>query len=226
MVIGGGLLASAFADAFRDDEDTIIFASGVSNSSERDPACFAREESLLSNALGRGVRRLVYFSSCGVSSAESTPYMRHKLRMENLVRERPGGVVFRLPQVVGRTRNANTLTNYLYSCITQERHFQVWAHATRNVIDVEDVGRLATHILGRSTPNGPVDLVSGRPVTMLEIVRTFEAVLRRHASYEVVESGSALKVDETASRQAALEAGLGFDETYLHRVLTKYYGAG
>src|SRR5678815_5503282 len=107
MICGSGLLANAFASAFAADEEILIFASGVSNSAESRPDPFARESALLRSALAAG-QRLVYFSSCAVANARQspTPYFQHKLEMERLVLSRDG-VVFRLPQVVGRSHNPN-----------------------------------------------------------------------------------------------------------------------
>lgn len=35
MIIGNGLLAQAFAPLYRDDDEVMMFTSGVSNSSQR-----------------------------------------------------------------------------------------------------------------------------------------------------------------------------------------------
>ena len=46
MVVGSGLLANTF-ESYRDNEDVIIFASGVSNSGCVDPEQFKRESNLV-----------------------------------------------------------------------------------------------------------------------------------------------------------------------------------
>jgi hypothetical protein len=43
MVVGDGMMTEAFS-AFRDNAEVVIFASGVSNSLEIDPAAFHREK--------------------------------------------------------------------------------------------------------------------------------------------------------------------------------------
>ena len=45
MIIGNGLIANAFLDC--DNPDVVFFASGVSNSLEKDNANFLREQTLL-----------------------------------------------------------------------------------------------------------------------------------------------------------------------------------
>ena len=130
MIVGSGLVARAFAQRYAKDDSTVIFASGVSNSNEKDPAAFAREHDMLGGYLADGQRRLVYFGSCNVVNAkEHSVYFQHKREMEALVIGSGRGTVLRLPQVVGRTLNPNTLTNFLRDCILQERQLTLWAGA-------------------------------------------------------------------------------------------------
>ena len=60
--------------------------------------------------------------------------MVHKKEMESLVRLSKDSVIFRLPQVVGRTPNPDTLTNYFYKRIMFGANFQVWRHDKISVI--------------------------------------------------------------------------------------------
>ena len=87
MIIGRGLVATAFATCWQHDATTAIVAAGVSNSAESDPAAFAREEKLLGEVISNpAIERIVYFGSCAVGNAaeQQTPYLQHKARMEAL----------------------------------------------------------------------------------------------------------------------------------------------
>lgn len=94
MIIGKGLIAKLFTD--HDRGDVIFFASGVSNSSETDPAQFTREENLVAKALlenpGEAVHLLQYmqylrlFQNQQRLRAAQTPYGR--------TCENPGGEIF------------------------------------------------------------------------------------------------------------------------------------
>ena len=64
MVIGNGLLAKSFSK-YKDDDQVIIFASGVSNSKEVNPEAFMREMDLLRSITNKDAL-LVYFSTCSV----------------------------------------------------------------------------------------------------------------------------------------------------------------
>ena len=50
--------------------------------------------------------RIVYFSTCSIEdpSAQDSEYVKHKIRMENRVRERESYLILRLPQVAGKRR--------------------------------------------------------------------------------------------------------------------------
>src|SRR5690349_4800710 len=99
MIVGSGLMASAFAAAARDKAGLIVYASGVSNSRCEDEREFDREKTLLEQSIrtGRGARCFVYFSTCSVNDPESaqSPYVRHKVRMEQMVSAHPNHLIVR-----------------------------------------------------------------------------------------------------------------------------------
>ena len=61
MVIGNGLIASAF-ERYKNNDDIIIFASGVSNSQETSELAFNREINLMKRYLNLD-KKLIYFST-------------------------------------------------------------------------------------------------------------------------------------------------------------------
>ena len=124
MIVGNGLIASSFKSYFEDDPSVIIFASGVSNSAELDCEAFLRERKMLEEALALD-KYICYFSTCSVNDPEllNSPYVAHKKEMEAVVSAAGDYAIFRLPQVVGKTPNPNTLTNYIYNQVTSEKNF-------------------------------------------------------------------------------------------------------
>ncbi|EMR4109803.1 NAD-dependent epimerase/dehydratase family protein [Stenotrophomonas maltophilia] len=229
MIIGRGLVATAFAPDWQDDPETVIVAAGVSNSSETESAAFAREERLLDEIKGMpSIQRIVYFGSCAVGNPaeRQTPYLQHKARMEARVLADPRGRVFRLPQVVGEGGNPHTLTNFLRARIESGEPFDVWARAERNLIDIRDVATLGTHVL-RHPDDYPrmMPLADVRSTNMLEIVRAMESVLERQGNYRVLEQGVAFPIDTCDCERAAAACGVPLGEGYLLRLLGRYYVA-
>lgn len=226
MIVGHGLLASAFRTNLWDDTDTVVFASGVSNSKETRPEEFRREENLLDEYLGGG-RRIYYFGSCSVldPTLEDAPYVRHKLRMEEKVRAAARYVIFRLPQVVGRSENPNLLTNFLFEKIKSGTQFQLWKNARRNLIDVDDVASIAIELAKTEPDCTTYNLASTHSISVEEIALTFERILKKKASYSTVDAGGdyEIKVEEVIIR-AAKSMGVHFNNDYANKILEKYYG--
>lgn len=227
MIVGRGLLAQAFARR-GDDARLLVFASGVSNSGERDPAAFARERDALDAAIAQVPdARLVYFGSCGVASAEAeTPYMAHKRAMEARVAERDGALVVRLPQVVGVTPNPHTLTNFLRDRILRDETFVVWSRAERNIVDVDDVAAITTALLREPAWTGGrvIPIAAERSTPMPDIVAVFERVLGRRARYTIEDRGAPFPLDTQVAARVARDIGVDLGPASTERILRKYYG--
>lgn len=226
MIVGKGLLARAFEPHFGKDFGVVVFASGVSNSLETRASEFAREQTLLRQLLSSETRRFVYFGSCGVTAAEPdlTPYMKHKRAMESLVLSAPHGLVLRLPQVVGRTENHHTLTNFLRDHIVSGEHFTVWAHAERNLIDIDDIVKIGVRLAEQlPTKATVVSIAAIRSLRMPEIVRIFERVLGRTANCSYVEKGVPMVIDTDIVESLSAKLGIDLGDGYIEGVIAKYY---
>ena len=227
MIVGRGLLASAFAPLYESNDDVVVFASGVSNSLETEASNFQREEAMLTELLlGHGAARLVYFGSCGVTDADAdlTPYMRHKRSMEALVLSEPRNLVLRLPQVVSRTRNPNTLTNFLRDRIISGEQFTVWSNAERNLIDIDDIVTLGSELISHSTMQSVAICIAAlRSTPMPGIVKIFEDVLGKAANCTYVQKGAPMRIDTRAVDDLSSSLGLDLGEGYAERIIRKYY---
>jgi nucleoside-diphosphate-sugar epimerase len=229
MIVGSGLVARAFGGAFAAAEDVLVYAAGVSNSLCTDPREFDRERARLDAALADAgmARTFIYCSTCSVSDPESnnTPYVRHKLAMEALARRHAGYLVLRLPQLAGQTPNPHTLLNYLYARIARGERFAIWDHARRNIIDVEDVVRITELLVRREQARREtIAVANATDYDLRQIVRALEIATGKDALFDVLPRGGAYHVDITRIRPLLAPAGVSFDETYLERVLRKYYG--
>lgn len=227
MIIGDGMLARAFAARYAHDPAVLVFASGVANSTQTDPAAFARERDLFAHTAGGHAGTLVYFSTCAVAQADGdTPYLQHKRAMEACVLRHPGGLVLRLPQVVGPTGNPHTLANFLARHILDGRRFRVWARAERNLVDVEDVARIAAVLVDRADTPGVLTIAGREWLPMPALVALFERVLGRRAHCEIEDRGAPLQVDARDAAAAAHALGIDLGEGSTERVVRRYHGGG
>ncbi|WP_158883188.1 NAD-dependent epimerase/dehydratase family protein [Rhodanobacter sp. L36] len=228
MIIGKGLLACAFGPYLEQRSDIVVFASGVSNSLETRLEEFAREEALLRERLDTEARRFIYFSSCGITDAAPnlTPYMQHKRAMEALVLSASRGLVLRLPQVVGKTNNPHTLTNFLRDHILSGQHFKVWSSAERNLIDVDDVATIGVQLAIDLSPEPAiVSIASTHSKLMPEIVEIFERVLGKAANCSYVLKGTPMIIDTAQAESIGKKLGIDLGVGYIERVIQKYYGS-
>jgi len=225
MIIGRGLLARAMA-SLAGNNDVVIFASGVSDSGERDPAEFAREEKLIRETLSRNSGKLfVYFSTCSIADPESnrTPYVQHKLRMEHAITSQARRyLIFRLPQLVGKGGNPATLINYLYERILHGQPFDLWVNAVRHVIDVDDVARVVEHGVKGGIEYNTIVEVASRPYTSREIVHALETITGKQAICREVERGSSYTLNSAIPSAQMERLGISFGPDYLDRTLKKY----
>jgi nucleoside-diphosphate-sugar epimerase len=226
MIVGNGMLATAFRAI--ENEKSCIYAAGVSNSACTAYEEFIREFQLLEKALENNPSDLfVYFSTCSIAdnAAQDSAYVIHKKRMEDLVRSRGNYLLFRLPQVAGRTNNPNTLLNYLNSCIQQGTSFQIWKSASRNIIDIDDVVKIAEKIISdKDARNQTINIANPQSIYLFEIVQAFELLHRKRANYSVIDRGAEYKIDISAISDVASTLKIDFENFYLERTLKKYYG--
>ena len=229
MLIGSGLLAQAFASTFSDREDVCIYAAGVSNSSCTDTLEFQRERKRLADALLQATNAdaFVYFGTCSVADteAQNTPYVQHKLGMEQLVSAHPRHLILRLPQVAGITPNPHTLLNFLYARISRSESFQLWRNAKRNIIDVDDVAAISRQLIANDIlRNVTVNIANPTSYPMMDIVHAMEKAVGKPAVYKVLERGSGYPIDIQMMLPVMDAAGVKFDNDYLELVIGKYYG--
>ena len=226
MIIGNGLIANAFKPYFEKEPNFIIYASGVSNSQGHCKKAFLREREMLINALS-AEKFLIYFSTCSIDDPElqDSLYVNHKLAMEELVCQSRDYMIFRLPQVVGKTPNRDTLTNYLFDKIVSGGRFQVWQNAMRNLIDIEDVALIVAELIRNAKIcRTVINVACPYCISVVDLVAIFESVVGKKANYEVVDAGGTYAIDTSIVAEAALELGVDFYDSYISRLIRKYYG--
>ena len=84
MILGNGLIANVFT-SFKNENQFILFASGVSNSKEFRIEEFDREKKLLSNTIKKHPNKtLIYFSTCAFYDKyfSESLYLNHKKDIE------------------------------------------------------------------------------------------------------------------------------------------------
>lgn len=226
FVVGNGMLAqnikSSLPSSFK---DIVFFASGVSDSTTTNHAEFEREILLLSRFLQSDMH-IVYFSTCSIYDPDlvNSPYVRHKLHIENLLKSRGSFSLFRLPQVIGYPVNPATLCNHFARCIRDGRHFTVWRDARRYLIDIDDALSIIYSVLpAHIGKHACLNITPPLNISVHSIVRYLEDALRIKATYSLCEHGSSYVVDLSGLPTACAEYSRLCSPFYYRSLISKYY---
>ncbi len=228
MVVGNGMIARRFGE-FAKRDDVVIFASGVSNSKETRPQPFDRERQLVAETLRQTTGNLfVYFSTASVDdpTEQGSPYVTHKLALEQLIaRQATNYLIVRASNVVGGPGNPHTILNFFVDRVLRNEPFTIWQHASRNLIDLDDVYRVVTRcVADPATWNQTIVVANPHSINPLTMVRAIEAHTGRRAQYELVDKGVPFVLAGNGSSDQLLTPDSNWQpEHYVIRLLQKYY---
>jgi nucleoside-diphosphate-sugar epimerase len=146
--------------------------------------------------------------------------------MEKIVEEHPRYLILRLPQTAGKTENPHTLLNYIFARIIRSERFQVWKNARRNIIDVDDVVRIAIGLaLEEGVRRESINVANFLDSAMVDIVELMAKVVGKKAIYDCLDRGDAYPIDTRRIREVAPRCGVIFGPKYLEIVIRKYFGS-
>lgn len=189
MIIGNGLIANAIKGC--DNEDVVLFASGVSNSVNPDMYDFKREESLIRHSLKQN-KLFVYFSTVSIhdESVSHKPYIRHKLDMEHLVTMLADKyLIIRLPNIIGAGGNPNTLFPFFKTQILQNKETTIEKSAKRYLLTQHQLADMLQQLLAANMMNKLVHCISGDAFSVKKIYIAMAEVLRQPAKCRVIKGG-------------------------------------
>lgn len=225
MIVGNGLIASLFTEC--DQENIIFFASGVSNSLETKKEEFLREENLIKKTIAENPNKVfIYFSTCSIydSSKAESQYVLHKLKIEQIIIQLcPQYLILRLSNAVGNGGNPNLLMNYLVRSVKNNEIINVHTKATRNLIDVEDIKNITNQLIDKQFFNKIINIAYPENYTIIEILEIMEKFYQTKLYLNLVKSGSSYGIDTHDVESYFIQHALTNKETYLHKILEKYY---
>src|SRR5260221_8610309 len=194
MVIGQGLVAKGFS-SYQADNNYLVFASGVSNSSDKDIANFEREKKLLHEIINEHADKiLVYFSTCSMydNTQKNSFYVQHKIEMEETIKKnQPHFYIFRISNLAGKTNNPHTVLNYFIQHILTGHFFYVWQKASRNIIYIGDAYSICDYILqNKLYKNEIINIANPVNYRVTTIVNEIEEYFDKKGNYELLDKES------------------------------------
>lgn len=227
MIIGNGTMARAFKES-ETDSPFLIFASGVANSKEISPEAFAREANLLTESMKKYPHlHLVYFSTCSIYDTEEqqTPYVLHKLAMEELIKKHsPSYNIFRVSNVAGFMGNKTTIFNYLVYAIQQQIPFKLWVNAHRNILALSDINKIVMYLLQHEEyRNRTLNIANPQSYSVAYLVSEIEKFFQITANYELTNKGTFAPIEVKEIAHIFPKLGIHFTEDYIQQILRTYY---
>jgi len=228
MIIGNGLIANSIKDS--DNKNYIFFASGVSNSSTINALEFDREFKLIKELLRSHENKIfVYFSSCYISNnnAKLTPYYAHKLKMEDYIsNNRLNYLILRLPQVIGKSNNNNTLiNNFIYKSNINEI-ITLQKFANRYFIDILDLSEIINKLIFLNIKNEILDIFYPKSYNLLDIIEILEICSGKKINYKLINEGISYSLKEHLLYNYGNLINHSFDDNYLFNSIKKHYFFG
>lgn len=221
-VFGTGMIAKAFL-RHKLSNNLVIIAAGVSNSQEERPSEFRREKDLLLDIIRENQgKKIIYFSSCSVYQSNLTPYISHKLAMEKLVAVTADNFnIFRLPQVVGITKN-NTIVSYFVKAMIERDVINVYNNAERYFIDVDDVVRIVLFLTSNNFNKSVIDICNCERMPVLKLVHEIGKVLSIEPLVNIIDEGESYDIPCSNLKVRLSDDDYIYKSDYVSNVLKKY----
>ena len=231
MIYGEGLIARSFKK-YKKSKKFIFFASGVSNSQETSKLKYVKEIKLLKKVLSckKNNQVFIYFSTCSIldPSKNKSLYIRHKLKIEDIIRKYNNYYIFRLPNVVGKSFNNFTLINNLIFKLSNNKRIYVLFKARRNIIDILDVVRLVDLILKKNMDkNKTINIANKYNNKVIDIILHLSKILNKSPIIKfkktLIKSSYSINIRYIRSYISLLN--IKFNKNYYKEILNKYYAA-
>lgn len=228
MIVGAGMMAKAFENSIL-NPNTIVFASGVSNSLETRLSEFEREKKLLEQTVFNNENcKLIYFSSCSIydGAVSDRLYVKHKIFMENYLASLTDNyLICRVSNVVGKNGNPNTLINYLYNCINNNISFQAWINSERNIIDVSDLVYFVEKLDAINLSQKTINIANVSSYKVLSIIHIIENYLQKKSRHESLNKGVAMNIntDDISLVIPNFSDRFFTENIYISTILKKYF---
>lgn len=226
MIIGKGMLAQTFSD-YKNNSEVVIFASGVSNSLEKEEKAFRREIDLVKKTIDANKNKLfVYFSTCSMYDplVKNSPYVEHKLNVEKIISMQSNKyLILRVSQIFGRSKNA-TLINFLFEHISQNKQFDVWQNSNRNLIALSDILSISQELIyEKENYNQIFHLANKVYIDVPDLVILIENILNKKAKCQFINKGEKYQIIPNDIEAVVQNLSLSFDKEYYLRNLLVYH---
>ena len=206
----------------------ILYARGVSNSLTKSKKNFARDKYTLNKKIKKIKKNkiFIYISTCSITDPlrKKNMYVKHKINMEKIVKfSADNYLILRLPEVIGKSKNNNTLVNFFREKIINNKKFYLWKNVKRNIINIVHVKKILLLFLKQKKhQNQTINIGNTIFFSAEDIVKALEKVYRKKSIY--VYKNFNFKnwpINLNSTLFAIKKSGIKFDKNYLIKNLKK-----
>ena len=189
-IIGSGFIATRFKKNVKNYKryNVAIYASGISNSLEKNKNNLKKEINKIWKFLKSNTKQIIYISTYSVldKSRKNKPYVKNKIKIENIIKKSAKSyLIIRLPEIIGKNKNPNTLTNFFFKKIYNNDFFFLFENTKRNILDVDDAVNKSTKLIKKYyKKQKTVNLLNKTFYEPEEIVKTFEKILQKKSTIQ------------------------------------------
>ena len=126
-IIGKGFIAKNLLkiNSTINQNGMIVYAAGISNSQTKSKKQFVKEIKLFKNFTKKNYKsKIMYISTADVSNnlKNRTKYVKNKIKIEKIIKKNFNHfIILRIPQLIGKSSNKNTLINFFYNKIKEKK---------------------------------------------------------------------------------------------------------
>jgi len=224
MIIGNGLISSAFKIDYENNDKILIFASGVSNSLETSSFEFDREKKILQFALHENKNKIIiYFTSFLKESNEKRKYIQHKNEMESIIKSSGNHYcILKIPQVIGNGGNPKNLFNFIINKILSEEVLKIYKNSYRSLIDVDDIKLIVDILLKEWKENIYIEFPGFELISVTDIVLLIGEKLKLIPNIEYIESDNYFLPKKSQLSNDIINSLNIISKGYTRKIINKY----
>ena len=209
--------------------DYIIYAAGISNSREKSNTKLKKEINLFKKFIDKNQNnKIAYISTADVTNnlKKRSRYVKNKIKIEKLIQKYfKKYIIIRLPQIIGKSKNKNTLINFFNDKIKKGKKIELLNNVKRNLLDINDVLKMIkTILINKKTERKIIILSNKYSLKPIEIIKILELKQRKKAKYYFKKTNKQIwNLNFNKNLKYFDKAKIKFDKDYFKKVINKYY---
>lgn len=230
-IIGKGFIAKNLSKISKEiiQSKIIIYAAGISNSNTESKKDLIREINSFNKFSKINKRKkLLFISTADVTNnlKNRSKYVKNKIKIEKSIKKNfKNFIIVRIPQIIGKSKNKNTLINFFYNKIKSRKTIKLLLNVDRNLLDIDDIIKMIKVIIMNNKINKKVITLSNKYfIQPIDIIKIFEKTLKIKAKYNFKKTKKQnWNLHFKKNIKYFSNAKIKFDKYYFSKTIKKYY---